>query len=113
MALSGGTRRLAFGTRRYSGRGSLSRVYGSSDKKEKATEENAEPGSDEAPAPPDTQYDVKYYTGMLNSPLSADDRSKQLSENRDGLKQNLKLVSFAALGIGALFIAFMASNGLI
>jgi hypothetical protein len=37
----------------------------------------------------------------------------QLSENRDGLKQNLKLVSFAALGIGALFIAFMASNGLI
>jgi hypothetical protein len=48
------------------------------ERRDKATEENAEPVSYEAPAPPDTQYDVKYYTGMLNSPLSADDRSQQV-----------------------------------
>jgi len=59
------------------------------------------------------KYDAKYYTGMLSSPLSAEDRDMQIAESRDGLAQNLKFVGGMALIISALFLGFMASNGLI
>jgi len=50
---------------------------------------------------------------MLSSPLSAEDRDMQIAESRDGLAQNLKFVGGMALIISALFLGFMASNGLI
>mmetsp|Transcript_36092 Transcript_36092/g.85616 ORF Transcript_36092/g.85616 Transcript_36092/m.85616 type:complete len:133 (-) Transcript_36092:356-754(-) len=58
-------------------------------------------------------FDSDYYLGMLRSPLSESDRERQISQDRDGLRQNLKLAAGMSLLIGALLLGFMASNGLL
>lgn len=51
----------------------------------------------------------EYLDGFISSPI----QDESVAERGSGLEQALKLGGFFAIGLGVLFLGFMASNGLL
>jgi len=85
-------------------------------KPDSSSDDDTDDTSSSSPSPSDlTKVGSKeYYGGFLSSPLKPDATDADSDQFRqEGLEQAIKLAGGSTVFIGAAFLAFMRSNGLI